>query len=655
LHQFSEADGRPTDLIQASDGNFYGVTSLTGPSFGGGIIFKLDAAGTLTRLHRFQCCGAASVLIQGRDGSFCGVGRSIAPPPSGFVSGFIFKFSLDGTLTMLHTFSGADAGGGALIEASAGSLYGTANSPSFTRFSPGGTLFKLDLAGAFTTLHHFVRGEGGASPLANVIEASDGSLYGTTSAGGATSSAPLQDSTQSGFGTVFTIEPSGALRLLHSFTFFGGGHGPAAGLVQAADGMFYGTTRSGGQEGLTGPGTVFTVDRTGVLTTLHSFCFFCSAWERIGGVPNGLIQATDGRLYGTTYAGPTGSAIFSLPLGGPVSFFSGLPGGRSSAALIQARLGSFYGTTESGGAFGYGTVFSVAVPGSLPIIHYSFSNSDGRSPRARVIQGRDGSFYGTTPVGGTFDDGTVFRLDPAGTLTTLHHFGGRDGANPYAGVLEATDGRLYGTTRSGGAFGYGTIFTIDTTGARTLHDFAGTEGAFPEADLIQASDGNLYGTTTAGGPDGGGVVFRFRLPATRYYEIVSRHSGQCLDVYGGATDDVAPVIQWTCHGGTNQQWRLEPAGNGTVRIIARHSGKALDIYWALLDDTAPAIQYSWHGGENQHWTLEPLADGYVRIVARHSGKVLDVTGASLEDGASVIQYTSQVGTNQQWLLRPIAP
>jgi uncharacterized repeat protein (TIGR03803 family) len=153
-------------------------------------------------------------------------------------------------------------------------------------------------------------------------------------------------------------------------------------------------------------------------------------------------------------------------------------------------------------------------------------------------------------------------------------------------------------------------FTIDAAGARsTLHDFAGIDGAHQVADLIQASDGSLYGTTEDGGPDGGGVVFRFRLmtpmPA-RYHEIESRHSGQCLDVHGEATVDAAPVIQWSCHGGANQQWRIEPVANGAVRLIARHSGKALDI-GGLVEDLAPAIQYRWHGGENQQWTLRYAA------------------------------------------------
>jgi hypothetical protein len=141
----------------------------------------------------------------------------------------------------------------------------------------------------------------------------------------------------------------------------------------------------------------------------------------------------------------------------------------------------------------------------------------------------------------------------------------------------------------------------------------------------------------------------------RYVEIVSRHSEKCLDVFGASTDDAAAVIQWTCTGGPNQQWRLEPVATGAYRLVARHSGKALDVYGALIDDLAPAIQYPTHGGDNQLWTLEPVSGGYVRLVARHSGKALDVAGASLDDGALVIQYTAHGGANQQWLLREVTP
>jgi uncharacterized protein (DUF1800 family) len=136
------------------------------------------------------------------------------------------------------------------------------------------------------------------------------------------------------------------------------------------------------------------------------------------------------------------------------------------------------------------------------------------------------------------------------------------------------------------------------------------------------------------------------------YQLVARHSGKCLDVNGGSADG-ASIIQWACHGGDNQAWRLEAVGSGYYRILARHSGKALDVSGASQDDSAPVVQYTPHTGENQQWRLEAVADGY-RLVARHSGKALDVPGASAADGTAVIQYGAHEGANQQWLLRSVS-
>jgi hypothetical protein len=93
--------------------------------------------------------------------------------------------------------------------------------------------------------------------------------------------------------------------------------------------------------------------------------------------------------------------------------------------------------------------------------------------------------------------------------------------------------------------------------------------------------------------------------ADDYYYIVSQSSGKVLDVAGGVCDDGASIIQWPLHGGVNQQWRLEPAGNGYVRIVSRLSGKVLDVAGGVNDDGASIIQWPWHGGANQQWRLVP--------------------------------------------------
>jgi uncharacterized repeat protein (TIGR03803 family) len=188
------------------------------------------------------------------------------------------------------------------------------------------------------------------------------------------------------------------------------------------------------------------------------------------------------------------------------------------ARLLQGPDGNFYGTTSTGGAHNHGTVFKVSPAGTL-ITLYNFcaksSCTDGSAPYAGLVQGTDGNFYGTTEAGGTSNAGTVFKITPGGTLTTLHKFTFHDGANPYAALLQATDGNFYGTTESGGAHLLGTVFKITLQGVFTrLHSFNLTDGSSPEADLIQAADGNFYSTTYNGGPEGYGTVFKMTSGGT---------------------------------------------------------------------------------------------------------------------------------------------
>ena len=172
------------------------------------------------------------------------------------------------------------------------------------------------------------------------------------------------------------------------------------------------------------------------------------------------------------------------------------------AELVEIDDGSLYGTTFGPNVGASppappplrGTIFRVDPATGAFTTRYRFSGPDGSKPIGRLIQGTDGLIYGTTSAGGAYGFGTVFSLDSADTLTTLHHFAGSDGANPNAGVIQGLDGRLYGTTRNGGAFGYGTVFVMNVTGGlTTLHDFALSDGANPVNELIQANDGAFYG------------------------------------------------------------------------------------------------------------------------------------------------------------------
>jgi len=366
---------------------------------------------------------------------------------------------------------------------------------------------------ALTALYSF-SGPDGSTPVAGLVQAADGSFYGTTATGGA-SAVPS--------GTLFQLTSEGRLITIYSFAYTDGAV-PRSELLLAADGNFYGTTSSGGaSSGYAG--TIFGGAETSVQTNLYSFD------GSDGGFPSaGLIQASDGSLYGTTHAGGYatsesgggGGMVFQYQPGGIVQqifAFDGNDGlvGMNPIGITQGRDGDLYGVTYSGGVSGNGTVYRLSLQGTLTSL-YSFNGSDGANPDALLVQGSDGNFYGTTLAGGTGDCvvpnastgcGTIFKVAPTGELTNLYSFsGGADGGTPYSGLIQARDGNFYGTTEAGG-IGKGTIFRITPAGElTTLYSFQGQDGANPQSRLMEADDGSFYGTTTAGGSANLGTLFK---------------------------------------------------------------------------------------------------------------------------------------------------
>jgi uncharacterized repeat protein (TIGR03803 family) len=400
-------------LIQASDGELYGTASDGGTN-GFGTIFKITTNGTFTALYSFGAAQASSfwaadgmnpkaALLQGSDGNLYGtasIGGTNNPATLYGILGFgtVFKLTPDGTFSVLYGFGTVQDGSGnaldgadpvaALVQGSDGNFYGATSqggpnglviSNMFGSFpAPGdGTIFKLTPSGKLTTLYSFgtihdADGNAldGQTPAAPLVQASDGAFYGTTTDGGTNSD-----------GTIFKITPDGKFTPLYSFGAMPGGldgESPQAALVQGADGNLYGTASGGGRYG---DGTIFKITTSGKFTLVYSF---------------GAIQNTNG---------------------------DALDGANPEAALIQAKDGDFYGTTSDGGTNQFGTLFKTTASGAFTCL-YSFgrlqdsggSPLDGGSPQAALLQGRDGSFYGTTYEGGASNDnGTIFRLSAGST------------------------------------------------------------------------------------------------------------------------------------------------------------------------------------------------------------------------------------------------
>jgi uncharacterized repeat protein (TIGR03803 family) len=331
-----------------------------------------------------------------------------------------------------------------------------------------------------------------------------GTFYGTTEYGGS-----------SGSGTVYSITPSGRETVLHSFKGGKDGADPRARLI-VRNGTLYGTTSSQGEK--CGCGTVFSITPSGHETVLHEF-----AGPPDGTTPEARLLDVNGTFYGTTEYGGANSCncgtVFSITPGGQekvlYSFRGGTDGQFPGSGLTYFN-GTLYGTA-GGGAYHHGTVFSIT-PGGKEKVLYSFgaSGNDGVGPLVGLVD-VSGTFYGATYQGGAYGDGTVFSITPGGKEKVLFSFNGGnggDGAAPTATLLNV-NGTLYGTTAAGGADGYGTVFSTTLSGTETvLYSFKGfQDGELPYSGLSYVN-GRFYGTTNLGGAQTGccgfGTVYSIR-------------------------------------------------------------------------------------------------------------------------------------------------
>jgi len=440
LLSFNGADGESPyygPLVQGTDGNFYGTTEIGG-TYGYGTVFQLSPA---------TSAGCPS-------GSMTG---------NGWCETVLYNFCA------LANCTDGDQPTAALLQATNGNFYGTtvvggtgecAGRPSC------GTVFEVTPAGKLTTLYSFCSQSGcpdGAGPFAGLVQATKGDFYGTTSYGGSSDACTVTTYTV-GCGTVFRMTPMGKLTTIYNFCTTGypycsDGYEPSAGgLVQAANGNFYGTTFFGGANNW---GTLFEISPEGNLTTLHSFC------------------------------SETNCADGSTP----------------SGSLIQAADGNLYGTTSSQGANLGGTIFQITPEGILTTL-YSFClqgfnctvGTVGEGPEAGLVQGTNGDFYGTTVQGGgssncTYGCGTIFELSQQGgawSLTTLHSFDFNDGWYPFA-LLQATNGSFYGTAYYGGTDSAGSAFSL-SVGLLPFVKTNPTSGSVGTAVIILGN--NLTGATS---------------------------------------------------------------------------------------------------------------------------------------------------------------
>lgn len=464
-----------SDLIQATDGNFYGTCSSGGPN-GSGTIFKITPSGVFTVLRSLVWTTDGSnplgSLYQNTDGFLYGTTSGAGANQAGV----FFKISTGGAYTVLHSFAPDKEGSTpktGVVKGNDGNFYGTTSTGGTYSY---GTTYKITATGATTPLVQFHGATLGNAPLESLIKGRDSAYYGMTSSGG-----------DYGSGTIFKI-CGGVTTVLHSFNKNIDGGIPKGSLVQASNGLFYGMTSEGGPKAY---GTIFKVSSAGVFTVVHNF-----DGPTEGGFCQGsLIQATNNFLYGmTTSGGVNGTGcIFKMSLAGVFSvvhsFVSATEGANPEGNLIQATDGNFYGITTNSAR-----IFKMTTAGVVSIVHTFIGNSDGSSPTGSLVQGKDGKLYGTASYGGSFGYGTIFSVTTSGTFKTLKHINGTtDGKTPKGNLVQASNGFFYGMTSLGGSHGDGTLFKISAAGVYSvLRNFnMDVDGGTPYGSLIVAPVNNL--------------------------------------------------------------------------------------------------------------------------------------------------------------------
>jgi uncharacterized repeat protein (TIGR03803 family) len=508
-----------------------------------------------------------------------------------------------------------------LIGDTAGNFYGTTTQGGLYS---AGTVFELSPngSGGWTekVLHDFeFNGIDGFAPEAALTLDAHGNLYGTTSGGGGYYN-----------GTVFELSPNGSggwtETVLYSFNPGNGtdGASPYAGLIFDAQGNLYGTTVAGGTYGA---GTVFELSPNGsggwTETVLYSF----NNNDTDGQNPYaGVIFDGAGNLYGTTYSGGTygGGTVFELsPNGGGgwketvlhtfCAEINCTDGTRLYAGMIFDGAGNLYGTTQSGGTYGSGTVFELFPrqgEGWPEEVLYSFGHAtDGKRPYAGLISDGAGNFYGTTASGGTHNWGTAFELFPNGkggwTEKVLHNFNSSatDGITPYAVLIRDVTGNLYGTTFADGTYYEGTVFELSPNGSawteKVLHSFspAGTDGAFPQGSLIFDANGNLYGQTPLSGTGGFGTVFELSPESGGWTEktLLNFNNKDGATAFGGLIFDHAGNLYGTTndggtHYGYGNVFELSPGSGGWTEKVLYNFSTGTDAnspnYESLVFDAA---------------------------------------------------------------------
>ena len=502
LHSFAGSSGGAYPrggVILASDGKLYGTTQYGGTNSQGSI-FSLDPATSTHTLLYSLTAGSSDGrypygnLIEVDNGVFwgtCSEGGSNG-------AGTVFKVLSDGTFSRLKSFQPSLDGGfpkAGLGISDTGILYGVTE---FGGNSGYGTIYTITTAGEFTRIRDLDYTADGSSPVGGLISAGSGMMIGTATQGGASNK-----------GTIFAMDETGNLTKLHDLSLPIQGAAPENILVRNEE--FYGITSAGGAFNT---GTFFHTSLNGTTEILHNFD---PATD--GQSPNGdLIKGQTGIYYGTSRFGgdQSGGTAYRISTDGEVEVihnFGANPdeGLYPYSGVIQTNDGTLYGTTLTGGMYSDGVLYAIDPEGNYSVKHDFFGYFDGSSPEGGLTLGTNGKIYGVTKSGSTYNGGGIFEFDPAsGTLMTLYPLEPTTDGQSSSRLLLHSDGYLYGTTTSGAANGGGALFRFNVDGSfELLHAFDPSADGFDPDELAEDEEGTIYGFCSQGGANNAGTCFTF--------------------------------------------------------------------------------------------------------------------------------------------------
>lgn len=602
-------------LIEAKDGKLYGMTSKGG-IYNWGVIFQYDpATRALKKLYDFDDTngsGPLGNLIQASDGKFYGLTNTGGAADYGV----LFQYDpSSNTYIKKVDFDGLANGGnplGNLIQASNGKLYGLTSSGGKEN---SGVLFEYDPAtSAYSKKIELNGASDGGLPFGSLVEAPDGNLYGLTSSGGVNNNGVLFQYIPATSTYTVKADFNGAVR----------GSSPQSSLTLATNGKLYGTAEYGGASE---EGVIFEYDPA---TSVYSKKFEFDDGKITGKYPIAeLTQATDGYLYGMAYiGGVAGTGVLfrfdpsSSAYTKEFDFHTSASGSMPVASLVQATDKSLYGIAQFGGIHNNGAIYQYDPASDTYTKKFDFEKKiSGASPVGSLIQATDGKLYGTCMEGGAQNKGVLFQFDPVTNAYVVKvEFDGLNGNAPYGELMQANDGKIYGMTHEGGVTDNGVLFQFDpvTSAYSKKYDFNDDgNGKYPEGGLIQGDDGKLYGLASRGGNvtspdfmDGMGALFQFD-PATGSYS-------KKIDFAGTATGSTpcgnltktkdGKLFGLTSYGGITDS--KHPLGCG---ILFQYDPSSVSV----------AGKFSFNGLENgsaPNGSLLFASDGNLYGVTRAGGK-----------------------------------